>query len=385
MQYDLAATIHFGPCSRFNEFLLSCMCVSLGLALSFDPHHHQCISKRHRLALQNEDVEPLQERYLALYYVFDFFLSKKSEEICPVNGTYWVCLFVCFFFTLNDNSNRIVTGRFPTILPGKLECSWIFEFLSFIKFGHLSWQFGIVACKKRACVHICSFQQFRPILLIYWRLDSVWWDPLDWTFLIIWITWIMFFSFVLFLNFGLTSLACNNSSSAPGCSFLGLNVRFHGIVQIRWFVNMWSDYLSVCSTERYLSPPLPCSVSFLFPPGASQIVSPRQQLYVPQREPKYPGNQASFSLLEPFSFPDTLYCLLFLPSLLSPSSLPLVSANIQSHSFLSWFHPGWSHSFFLQPPHLPSHLIDQVLIFVCLIEQWYITEYEEGYSNWLLS
>lgn len=201
MQYDLAATIHFGPCSRFNEFLLSCMCVSLGLALSFDPHHHQCISKRHRLALQNEDVEPLQERYLALYYVFDFFLSKKSEEICPVNGTYWVCLFVCFFFTLNDNSNRIVTGRFPTILPGKLECSWIFEFLSFIKFGHLSWQFGIVACKKRACVHICSFQQFRPILLIYWRLDSVWWDPLDWTFLIIWITWIMFFFFCVVFKF----------------------------------------------------------------------------------------------------------------------------------------------------------------------------------------
>lgn len=35
---------------------------------------------------------------------------------------------------------------------------------------------------------------------------------------------------------------------------------------------------------------------FLFPSEASQIVSARQQLYVPQREPKYPGNQASFSL-----------------------------------------------------------------------------------------
>lgn len=75
-----------------------------------------------------------------------------------------------------------------------------------------------------------------------------------------------FFSFVLFLHFGLTSLACNNSSCAPGYSFLGLNVRFHGIVQIRWFVNMWSDCLSVCSTERYLSPPLPCSVSFFVSP-----------------------------------------------------------------------------------------------------------------------
>lgn len=36
--------------------------------------------------------------------------------------------------------------------------------------------------------------------------------------------------------------------------------------------------------------------SVLFPSAASQIVSASQRLYVPQREPKYPGNQASFSL-----------------------------------------------------------------------------------------
>lgn len=45
MQYDLAATIHFGLWSRFNEFLLCSMCMSLALALSFDPHCHQCLEK----------------------------------------------------------------------------------------------------------------------------------------------------------------------------------------------------------------------------------------------------------------------------------------------------------------------------------------------------
>lgn len=62
MQYDLAATIHFGLWSRFNEFLLCCMCMSLGLALSVDPSHHQWVLKMHHLAIQNEHVQPLQDR-----------------------------------------------------------------------------------------------------------------------------------------------------------------------------------------------------------------------------------------------------------------------------------------------------------------------------------
>lgn len=61
-------------------------------------------------------------------------------------------------------------------------------------------------------------------------------------------------------------------------------------------------------------------------------------VYLPQREPKHPGNQASFSLLEPFSFPDTPYCLLFPP--LSFCLYPLNCINIQSHLLPSGFTQG---------------------------------------------
>lgn len=78
MQYDLAAIIHFGLWSRFNEFLLCCMCMSLGLALSFDPHRHQYVLEMHHLALQNKDVEPLQKRSFVLYSVFGFVILKSE-------------------------------------------------------------------------------------------------------------------------------------------------------------------------------------------------------------------------------------------------------------------------------------------------------------------
>lgn len=165
MQYDLAATIHFGLWSRFNEFLLCCMCMSLGLALSVDPSHHQWVLKIHHLAIQNEHVQPLQDRSLVSQSL------NLVEEICTANSTYWVCLFV-FFLTLDDNSNWIVTGRFPTILPGKHECRWTFELLSFINLDHMR-RFGIVTYKKLACVHTCSFQQIAPILLLFWRLSKI--------------------------------------------------------------------------------------------------------------------------------------------------------------------------------------------------------------------
>lgn len=62
------------------------------------------------------------------------------------------------------------------------------------------------------------------------------------------------------------------------------------------------------------------------------------------------------------------------------SSVSILSASQQhrhSVSFVSlWFPLRWSHSFSLQPPHLPAHLIDQFLIFVFLIGQWYITKYK---------
>lgn len=59
------------------------------------------------------------------------------------------------------------------------------------------------------------------------------------------------------------------------------------MVCLVWCVSQ-SKLLSVC---------LPFHLLFsVVSVPASQIVSARQQLYVPQREPKYPGNQASFSL-----------------------------------------------------------------------------------------
>ena len=75
------------------------MCMSLGLPLSFDPHRHQCVLEIHHLLLQSEDVEPLQETSLLLYYVFEIGMLK-SELICAGGSTYWVCLFVCLFFFL---------------------------------------------------------------------------------------------------------------------------------------------------------------------------------------------------------------------------------------------------------------------------------------------
>lgn len=87
-------------------------------------------------------------------------------SICTEKLTYWVCLFLfCFKF------QQDCCGRFPTKLFGKPECSWTLEFLSFINFGYLSWQSGIVTCEKLACVQICSFQQFWLILLQFWTLQ----------------------------------------------------------------------------------------------------------------------------------------------------------------------------------------------------------------------
>lgn len=107
------------------------------------------------------------------------------------------------------------------------------------------------------------------------------------------------------------------------------------------------------------------SFSCFFPRGASQIVTAEQRGQSPWGEPKYPGNQASFSLREPFSIPDTLRCLLFPLS----SSPPMLSASEHyKHSVSSlWFPLKWSRSFCLQPAHLTEPHIDQFLIFFCAL------------------
>lgn len=101
MQYDLAATIHFGLWSGFNEFLLCCMCMLLGLALSFDPHRHQYVLEMHHLAPWNKDVEPLQKRSFVLYSVFGFGVLKSvlsAQHAVHIGFLFFVRLFVCFIF-----------------------------------------------------------------------------------------------------------------------------------------------------------------------------------------------------------------------------------------------------------------------------------------------
>lgn len=114
-----------------------------------------------------------------------------------------------------------------------------------------------------------------------------------------------------------------------------------------------------------------------FPWETSQIVTAMQRGQSPWGEPKYRGNQASFSLWEPFSIPDILLVPL-------SSSPPILSASENyKHSVSSlWFHPKWSPSFRLQPAHLPEPRIDQFLIFfLCRIGQWCIAEY---ITDWFL-
>lgn len=89
--------------------------------------------------------------------------------------------------------------------------------------------------------------------------------------------------------------------------------------------------------------------------------SPSSEDTVPRGEPKYPGNQASFSLQEPSSLPDAPCCLLFPLS----SSPPILSASEHYKRSISslWFPLKCSHSFFLQPAYLWEPHIDQFLIF----------------------
>lgn len=94
-----AATIHFGLWSRFNEFLLCCVCMSLGLALSLV------------LLATSESWKSIT--WLSKADTFSHCKTRlwfQSSEICRnrYSGSHILSLFVCFL-TLNDNSNWIVT------------------------------------------------------------------------------------------------------------------------------------------------------------------------------------------------------------------------------------------------------------------------------------
>lgn len=66
--------------------------------------------------------------YLWIWY-FKFRTSPPSK----LHLVFFLSFFS--FFTLNDNSNWIVAGNFPNVLPGKQECRWTLDFSVFNKFG----------------------------------------------------------------------------------------------------------------------------------------------------------------------------------------------------------------------------------------------------------
>lgn len=127
------------------------------------------------------------------------------------------------------------------------------------------------------------------------------------------------------------------------------------------------------------------SASFgcFFPRGVSQIVTAEQRGQSPWGEPKYPGNQASFSLQEPFSIPDTPRCLLFPPFLISSHALCFWA--LQTFCLITLISPKVV-SFILSPtssPHRASYW-SVFNLFLCLIWQWCIAEYNAAARNWFL-
>lgn len=128
----LAATIHFGLWSRFNEFLWCCACMSLALALS--------------LVLLATSESWKYITWLSKANVFSHRTTRlwsQSSAIWrnPCSGSHILSLFVCF---LNFKRQfQLDCDRFPTVHPGNQECRWTFESLSFINLDHMR-RFGIV-------------------------------------------------------------------------------------------------------------------------------------------------------------------------------------------------------------------------------------------------
>lgn len=116
----------------------------------------------------------------------------------------------------------------------------------------------------------------------------------------------------------------------------------------------------------------------LFPSGASQIVSARQQLYsmFPRGSPNIQGIRRHLACKSLFLCL-TLCIAFYFPLSCSLSILAASQLYKQSISFVSlWLHIRWSHSSILSPassPPSPSYW--SVFNLYSLIGHWYITEY----------
>lgn len=214
----------------------------------------------------------------ALRFVFEcFFLLKKEGK-----SAQWVVhiVFFCFiyFLILDNNSKMILMNRFPARLLGKFKEKKS-KNLIFIRQFWLSplkiWLCLLLEahmCSNWFCPAICtgfSFMRWSPAL--HFQQNSFFGET--------------------FIQKKKKSQLCNNLLSAT--AHLLTAWWFYGMV-VEWWLLRLSRSLHHCGKPVCVH--LPSSVSYSFPSEASQIVSARQQLYVPQREPKYPGNQASFSL-----------------------------------------------------------------------------------------
>lgn len=155
--------------------------------------------------------------------------------------------------------------------------------------------------------------------------------------------------------------------------------RFDGIVLAWWLLGyvVWlslslhHNELLVCSSALF-------SVFFAFPQDPLKLSVPDNNYMFPRGSPNIQGIRRHLACKSLF-LSLTLCIALYFPL---SSSLSVLSASQQYKRSVSsvslWFQPRWSHSFFLQPPHLPAHLIDQFLVFLCLMGQWYITKYKAG-------
>lgn len=100
MQYDLAATIHFGLWSRFNEFLLCCMCMSLGLALFFwSSSPPICLGNASLGAPKRKMLSHCKREIFSLVLCLWIWYSEVGSILHSKKkiNTYWVCLFVFYF------------------------------------------------------------------------------------------------------------------------------------------------------------------------------------------------------------------------------------------------------------------------------------------------
>lgn len=140
--------------------------------------------------------------------------------------------------------------RFPTILPGKLTCRWMFEIPYFTNFGHLKWQFGIFTCKS---LHV--FTLFFPTISD--RSAYILEAPLCFFCCFTRLKISFNFIFIVF-NFWINNSSLHKFVFCTSVQPANFEWRLHGIVLPWWFLG-YADRLAVSPQHREM-----CELVFLF-------------------------------------------------------------------------------------------------------------------------